>query len=174
MNNSFALDAYRSHDLNIMMKTSSGDVIKMDFSNQQNLSMSHKESQSGTKDSLSFSSMQSFGFSVQSNGIDEQDKKEINALMKIAQPYIDRYMKELANTDQKSPVNKVAKQISDIFEPMKSKNQDIKNHTKNSIVDMFDKAAKNIKDINKIFDEAQKLLEKTLSNFDKTAKMIYA
>ena len=174
MNNSFALDAYRSHDLNIMMKTSSGDVIKMDFSNEQNLSMSHKENQGGTKDSLSFSSMQSFRFSIQGNGLDEQDKKEIQDLMKIAQPYIDKYMKELDNGDQTSPISKIAKQVSDIFEPMSSKDQNTKNYTKNSIVDMFDKAAKNIKDINKVFDEAQKLLEKTLKNFDTAIKTLYA
>lgn len=174
MNNSFALDAYRSHDLNIMMKTSSGDIIKMDFSNEQTLSMSHQKNQNGTKDSLSFSSMQSFQFSIQGNGLDEQDKKEIQNLMKIAQPYIDKYMKELDNGGQTSPISKIAKQVSDIFEPMSSKDQNTKNYTKNSIVDMFDKAAKNIKDINKVFDEAQKLLEKTLKNFDSAIKSLYA
>ncbi|WP_345993580.1 hypothetical protein [Sulfurimonas sp. HSL-1716] len=174
MNNSFALDAYRSHDLNIMMRTSSGDVIKMDFSNEQNLSMNHKEGQNGTKDSLSFSSMQSFQFSIQGNGLNEQDKKEIQNLMKIAQPYIDKYMKELDSGEQKSPISKIAKQISDIFLPVSTKDQDTKNYAKNGIVDMFDKAAKSVKDINKVFDEAQKLLKKTLSDFDKTVKALYA
>jgi hypothetical protein len=174
MSTSLALDAYRSHDLNIMMKTSSGDVIKMDFSNKQNLSMKHQENQNGTKDSLSFASMQSFQFSVKSNGLSEQDKKEIAGFMKIAQPYIDKYMKELSDGNQKSPMNKMAKQISDIFQPVQSKDTNIKNYAKNGIVDMFDKAAKSIKDINKIFEDAQKLLEKTLNNFDHSLKSLYA
>ena len=89
MNSLNSLNAYKSHDLNIMMKTSSGDVINMDFSNQQALSMSQKQNGNSSETNLSFASLQAFSFSVQSNGIDDQDKKEIEGFMKIAQPYID-------------------------------------------------------------------------------------
>ena len=130
MNNSFALDAYRLHDLNIMLKTSSGDIIKMDFSNEQNLSMIHEEGDGTSQDLISFSSLQSFNFSVKGNGIDEQDKKEIKELMKIAQPFIDKFMKELDAGGQRSPINKEAKHISDLFGPMKAKGSDTKNYTK--------------------------------------------
>lgn len=170
MNTSYGVDAYRSHDLNIAMKTSSGDVIKLDFANEQSLSMRHQENQGGSKDSLSFSSMQSFSFSVNSNGIDAQDKKEIKEFMKIAQPFIDDFLQELDQGSQKSPMGKIAQQIADIFKPMQEKNEDTQNLAKNSIVKMFDNSAKEINNLDKIFADAQKLLEKTLDSFNKLNK----
>ncbi len=174
MNTSYSLDAYRAHDLNIMMKTSSGDVINLDFANKQELSMSHKESNGSTQDSLSFASMQSFQFSMTGNGIDKQDQKEIKEFMKIAQPFIDDFMKELDQGTPKSPVNKIAKEIADIFAPMKEKDSDTQALTKNSIVEMFDNSMKEMKNIDKIFKETEKLLEKTLREFDDFNKFMYA
>ncbi|MDQ7059926.1 MAG: hypothetical protein Q9M43_01820 [Sulfurimonas sp.] len=51
MNTSYALDAYRSHDLNIAMKTSSGDVIKMDFSNAESSSFRQTKNENGSSTS---------------------------------------------------------------------------------------------------------------------------
>ncbi len=185
MNTSYSLDAYRAHDLNIAMKTSSGDVIKMDFSNEQSLSMSSSKTEKNSSASLSFSSMASFNFSMDSNGIDEQDKKEIKAFMKVAQPFIDKFLKELDDGSQESPMSKIAKQVADVFQPINDKatnqtnkaneehpqkNENIHNFAKNSIVQMFDNAAKQIKSIDQIFADAQKLLEKTLHEFDKINK----
>ncbi|MBU0721383.1 hypothetical protein KJ877_08575 [bacterium] len=174
MNTSYSLDAYRSHDLNIAMRTSSGDVIKMDFANEQSFSMRHSQDENTQKSSLSFSSMHSFGFSIKSNGIDAQDQKEIDAFMKIAQPYIEGFLKELDGGGQKSSISKIAQQISDIFLPIKEKDEDTKNYAKNSIVKMFDDSIKQMDTIDKIFDDAQKLLEKTLQRFDSLHENIYA
>lgn len=174
MNTSVAMNAYHFHDLNIMMKTSSGDVINIDLSNQQSLDMQNKQTENGSESSLSFSSMQSFQFSMQSNGIDEQDKKEIAAFMKQAQPYIDNYMKDLNDQNSSTPVNKLAKNISDVFSPLKSSDQNTKNYTKNSIVSLFDQALKNSPDISKISDQMQTLLDKTLKQFDKLTSELYA
>ncbi len=172
-----ALSAYRAHDLSIMMKTSSGDIIKLDFSNERSLQYAKKQSGSQREEMMQFSSMQSFSFSMETNGIDEQDKKEIAAFMKLAQPHIDKFLKELKEDAPKSPVNKIAQQIADIFSPMKEKDADTKAYTKNSIVKLFDDAMAQNKEITKSFDElfkqTQKLLEKTLHAFDKE-KTLYA
>lgn len=183
MNTSYALDSYRAHDLNIAMRTSSGDVIEMDFSNTQSASLRYQENESASKTSMSFSSMQSFQFSIQSNGIDEQDQKEIDAFMKIAQPFIDNFLKELDDTAPKSPVNKIAHDIASIFEPNKERDENNKNNVKNNIVKMFDNSFKELEkpqekntidSIDKIFEQAQKLLEKTLKEFDEFNKNLYA
>lgn len=177
MNTSFAFNTYKAHDLNISMTTSSGDVIKMDFANSQSLSMSHQENEKGTKDTLSFSSMQSFQFSIESNGIDAQDKKEIDAYMKIAQPFINDFLKELDNSAPKTPVTKLARTIASIFQPQKERSEDAKNHIKTNIVGMFDNSMAKLKQpesIDKIFEDAQKLLEKTLHEFEHFFKKIYA
>ena len=183
MNTSYSLDTYRAHDLNIAMKTSSGDVIKMDFANHQSSSMSHKQNANSSQTSMSFSSMQSFQFSIDSNGIDAQDQKEIDAFMKIAQPYIDDFLKEFEDVAPTSPVSKIAHEIAEIFEPNKERSEDLKNSIKTNIVKMFDNAMKKIEEparlntqemIDKIFKEAQKLLEKTLREFDNFNKKVYA
>ncbi len=179
MNTSYAYNSYQSHDLNILMRTSSGDEIRLDFANQQSSSISYQKDSNGSSSSMTFSSMQSFSFSIDSNGIDAQDKKEIDAFMKIAQPYIDNFLAELDQEAPKSPVTKLARQISDIFAPMKDKDEDTKNLVKINIVEMFDKGIKKLNTsepdaLEKIFEEAKKLLEKTLYEFDKLNKELYA
>jgi hypothetical protein len=168
------MDAYRSHDLSIAMKTSSGDVINLDFANKQSMSMNHKETSKGTQDSLSFSSMQSFQFSIDSNGIDAQDKKEIQAFMKIAQPFIDDFLKELDQDSPKTPVNKLANTIADIFRPMQEKDKNTKDFVKTNLINQFDNSMKKMENIDKIFNDAKDLLERTLNNFDKINKELYA
>lgn len=186
MNTSYSLDAYKSHDLNIAMKTSSGDIIKMDFANSQSTSFQHKENENSSQTSLSFSSMQSFEFSIESNGIDAQDQKEIAAFMKIAQPFIDNFIQELKDEAPKSPVTQLAQQIASIFDPNRDRNDNQKNHIRTNIVDVFDKALEKFEApkelekidmqamIDKIFKDSQKLLEKTLEAFDNFNKNTYA
>jgi len=183
MNTSYGLDAYRSHDLNIAMKTSSGDVIKMDFSNEQSSSLRHSQNENGSRTSMSFSSMQSFQFSIESNGIDEQDQKEIDAFMKIAQPFIDDFLQELSQDAPNTPVTKLAHDIAGLFDPDRERSDDAKNTVKTNIVKMFDNALSQIEPpeemsmqemIEKLLEDTQNLLEKTLKEFDDFNKNIYA
>ena len=183
MNTSYSLDAYKSHDLNITMKTSSGDVIKMDLSNQQAGSFSQTKDANGSSTSASFASMQSFSFSIDSNGISKQDQKEIDDFMKIAQPFINDFLKELQDNVPKSPVTKLANQIASIFEPSKQRDENEKNFVKTNIVKTFDNVLENIQpkdenenenSLDKIFKDIQKLLEKTLKEFDQFNENIYA
>lgn len=183
MQTSYALDTYRAHDLNIAMRTSSGDVIEMDFANHQSSSFSHQQNDNASKTTMSFSSMQSFHFSVDSNGIDKQDQKEIDAFMKIAKPMIDNFLKELEDTAPKSPVSQLAHKIASIFEPSKDRDENEKNNIKTNIVKMFDNALEKLKvpqklhkeDIlEKILEDTKKLLEKTLKEFNEFNKSIYA
>ncbi len=173
-----ALSAYRAHDLSISMKTSSGDVIELDLSNEQSLQYANRKNGESEKSVMKFASMQSFRFSVDSNGIDEQDKKEIAAFMKIAQPYIDKFLDELKQDAPKSPVTKIAKQIADVFSVMSEKDENRKNLVKNSVVELFDKEMEKNKQIqegfDKLFEEARKLLEKTLHYLDGDGKKLYA
>ena len=140
MNMSYGLNAYRSHDLNIAMKTSSGDVIKMDFANEQSASISHSQNKNSSQTSMSFSSMQSFHFSVKDNGIDAQDQKEIDEFMKTAQPFIDNFLKELQEDAPSTPVTKLAHDIASLFKPSRERNENELNNVKTNIVKMFDKA----------------------------------
>lgn len=186
MNTSYSLNAYKSHDLNISMKTSSGDVIKMDFANESALSMNSQKNPNGSKSDFSFSSMQSFSFSMETNGIDEQDKKEIAAFMKIAQPYIDNFLKELSEEAPTSPVTKLAHDIASLFDPNKPRDEDAKTYVKSNIVKMFDDSLRELNVpqnsqkietqelLDKILKDAKNLLEQTLKAFEEFNKNIYA
>lgn len=198
MQNLTSLNAYRSHDLNISMKTSSGDIINLDFTNEQGLNLKNSQSEGRESSQLKFSSMQAFQFSMQSNGLDEQDKKEIAAFMELAQPKIDGFIKELSEGNQKSSVSSVAKDVTNMLYNLDQKESDFKNYAKNSVVNMFDnsldKVQKNLNlqqekltkeplqiventpvlDFEKLFKESQKLLEKILEKIDTPNKSIYA
>lgn len=183
MNSSYGLDTYRSHDLNIAMKTSSGDIIKMDFSNEQAASFKTSQDENSSSSSMRFSSMQAFNFSMKSNGIDAQDQKEIDAFMKKAQPYIDSFLAELREDAPATPVTKIAHEVASIFDPQRERSDDEKSHIKTNIVKMFDNAFENTQAIKqmdqteileKIFQETQRLLEKTLQEFENFNKELYA
>jgi hypothetical protein len=156
------------------MKTSSGDTLSLNFENTQQLSLSSQKDDNSKSTAFSFSSMQAFSFKLDSNGISEQDQKEIDNFMKKAQPYIDKFMKELEDQNQTSPINKVAHDIIKQIGNLKNSDENIKNNTKKGIVDMFDNAVKNMKTTEKMVDEAQKLMQKIIDGFNKMFEPIYA
>jgi len=174
MISSTSLNAYRSHELSIDMKTSSGDTLSLNFENTQELSLASHQNDTSKETNFSFSSMQAFSFKLDSNGISEQDQKEIDAFMKKAQPYIDKFMKELEDQNQNSPINKVASDVTKLMGDLKNRDENVKNNTKKGIVDIFDNTLKNVKTNEKMIDEAQKLLQKILDGFDKILEPLYA
>ncbi len=174
-----ALNTYRSHELAIMMRTSSGDVIEMNFKNEKEL-LATMQKEGGRKQSaIKLSSLQEFNFSLQTkNGIDEQDKKEIAAFMELAKPYIDKFLKELKEDAPRSSVTKIAQDISKAFYEIGQKEVEYKNYAKKSMVAMFDKALEDQKATKELFDKmfeaSKRLLEQTFKLFDEPKKALYA
>ena len=171
---SASLNAYRSHELSIDMRTSSGDKLSLNFENEQSLSLSSTQDDNAKEAKFSFSSMQAFSFTLDTNGISEQDQKEIDAFMEKAQPYIDKFMKELEEQNHHSPVNKVASDILKEIGNLKNSNENVKNNAKKEMVDLFDKALENTKSFEKMVEESQKLLQKIIDGFDKIFEPLYA
>ncbi len=171
---SSSLQAYHSNELRIHMYTSSGDTISLNFSNEQSLSMQQSKSDNHSSSRFTFSSIQSFQFQVESNGIDAQDREEIDALMRIAQPFIDNFMNELADTKQTTPLHSVTQALDNLFSPLKTQSHNHQNYTKNEIVKAFDNAAFQIESFESILQEAQTFLEEVLHTFDAHTPSIYA
>lgn len=175
-----SLDAYRSHELSLQMKTSSGDTLSLNFENTQQLSLNSRQKEGAKESFFSFSSLQSFAFELNTNGITQQDQKEIDAFMKKAQPYIDTFMKELSDGKQKSPINKIASDLTKALGDLKHSDENVKNHAKKGIVDLFDNAIKqtpppkNENDMSKMINEAEKFLKKILEGFDRLFEPVYA
>lgn len=174
MTTSASLDAYRSHELSIQMRTSSGDTLSLNFQNEQSLSMNQKTTSNSKETAFSFSSMQAFSFKIDSNGISEQDQQEIDRFMKEAQPYIDKFMKELEDQNQTSPINKVASDVTKLIGNLRNSDENVKNHAKKGIVDLFDNAVQNVKSHEKMIEEAQKVMQKIIDGFDKMFEPLYA
>jgi len=176
MNTSYDLYAYRSHELSIQMKTSSGDVINLDFENTQELALSAQKNGKNESTSFSFSSLEKYQFEMQtSNGIDAQDKKEIAAFMEIAKPYIENFMQEVSEQEQKTPLNQISDLLEKTMQPIKDLAYEVKQHGKNDLVKLFDDSLKMFNQTEKLINESQKLLDKLLENFDKDFEaMLYA
>lgn len=169
-----SLDAYRAHDLNIQMRTSSGDILSLDLSNQQSLSMNSQRDGTAQSGSFSFASMQSFQFSVQSNGLDAQDREEIAQMMEVAKPYIEKFMKELESGEERTPLNSVLKNVTDALSSIKERDLNVQNFAKNSMVKLFDDTLKTMEQHDRMIERAQKLLEKILEDFNRLEEIRYA
>lgn len=161
-----SLDAYRSHDLNIAIRTSSGDEINIDLSNEQQLSSQSYQSQTGTAQRLSYASEQAYRFEVKSNGIDAQDRAEIEEFLKLAQPYIDNFLSELDAGSNTTPLSRVHDDINALLSPVKALETNTQNLAKNEIVNLFDQSVNTKTHTEDIFEEARKLLDKILSSFE--------
>jgi len=175
MNVNTALNAYSQHALSIDIKTSSGDTIELDFNNEKSLNYSSNEE----GQSFSFSSLESFSFHYEGNGIDAQDRKEIEAFLKIAQPNIDNFMAGL-NEDSSltQPINQLAQNITSHFQPIKDKgDENLLNFTKHGLTNAVDNAlAKEIKPFeqtDKIISHAQRFLEQMIKHLDKAEELLY-
>ncbi len=175
MNVTSAFSAYSQHALSIDMKTSSGDTIALDFNNEKSLQYSKGEGH----ESFSFSSLEAFSFSYKGDGIDAQDRKEIEAFLKISQPFIDEFVGGL-NEDSilKEPINKITSSIANIFQPIKDKGDDnLLDFSKNRLVKAFDKAFNHevdpIKHIDRVFSQAERFLEQLMKQLDKVEEDFY-
>lgn len=175
MNVNTALSAYSQHSLSIDIKTSSGDLIELDFNNEKSLNYSSNEEGK----SFSFSSLESFSYSYEGDGIDAQDRKEIDAFLKIAQPNIDRFMEGLnEGSSLKEPINKLTSNIANIFSPIKDKaDNNLLNLVKEGLTNGVDKAlAKEIdpfKQTQEVLSHAQRFLEQMMKHLDKAEELLY-
>jgi hypothetical protein len=175
MNVNTALNAYSQHSLSIDIKTSSGDILEFDFNNEKSLQYSSNENGK----SFSFSSLESFSFSYKGDGIDAQDKKEIEAFLKMAQPNIENFVAGLnEGSSLHTPINQLVSNVTDIFRPLKEKaDENLMNFTKKGLVNALDKAMeKEIKPLEqseKIISHAQRFLEQMLKQLDKAEEKLY-
>jgi len=175
MNVNTALDAYSQHSLSIDIKTSSGDIIELDFNNEKSLEYSSNKDGK----SFSFSSLESFSFHYEGNGIDAQDKKEIEAFLKIAQPDISSFVAGLnEGSSLTQPINKLAHNITNLFQPIKEKgDENLLNFAKHGLTKGLDNALSKefnpIEQTENVISHAQRFLEQVLKQLDKTQQDLY-
>jgi len=176
MNTTNALNAYSQHSLAIDIKTSSGDIIELDFNNEKSLDYRSNDKEK----SFSFSSLESFSYHYEGDGIDAQDRKEIDAFLKIAQPQIDEFMAGLKDgSSLTEPINKITNNITSIFGPVKDKGDDnvlnfVKHGLSNSVDKALEKEIEPKEQTQDIISHAQRFLEQMLKQLDKVQEEFYA
>ncbi|MDF1881563.1 hypothetical protein JHD50_09655 [Sulfurimonas sp. MAG313] len=175
MNVNTALSAYSQQSLSIDIRTSSGDLIELDFNNEKSLNYSSNQNET----SFSFSSLESFSFSYEGNGIDAQDRKEIEAFLKIAQPNIDNFVAGLKEgSSLTEPISKIAGDITSIFNPIKEKGDDhLLNFAKEGLSSGLDKALEQNFEpkaqTQDILANAQRFLEQMIKLLDQGQDLVY-
>jgi len=160
--NSINASSYSYNDFNFSMQTSSGDTINLKMYDEKATDFSHQEDANSSKTTLSLSHAYGYSFKYEGNGIDANDQKEIDQAMKLIQPMLDEYFK---NVNETAPKN--ADIINQAFNinAYLPKPQDIntKNYLNDSTLKTLDKILEKTEHQNeKILKEAQKLFDALL------------
>jgi hypothetical protein len=148
--------SYSYNDFNFSMKTSSGDTIDLKMYDERSAEFSDEQTDTTRTTTLSLSHAYGYAFKYEGNGIDEQDKKEIEAAMKLVSPMMEEY---LANIKETQPSN--AELINKAFDINSYLPKPEEANTKNYFND------KTLKAIDKILEKTENQNEKMLKNAQK-------
>jgi hypothetical protein len=160
---------YNYNDFNFSMQTSSGDKIDLKLYDEKSSEMSYKKDGSKTEMMLSLTHSYGYSFHYEGNGIDKQDKKEIKEAMKIIEPMLEKYLKNIKESDKDSSMAQITNKAFDLNSYIpKAKDLNTKNYLSNNTLKTFDKVLQKAENQNeKILKEAQKLFDALLKQQDK-------
>lgn len=159
---SIQASTYAYNDFNFSMQTSSGDKINLKMYDEKASDFSHQKSADASTTTLSLSHAYGYSFKYEGNGIDENDKKEIAQAMKLIQPMLDTYFKNVAETAPKNAdIINTAFDINSYLP--KPKEENTKNYLNDALLKTMDKTLEKVQQQNeKILEQAQKLFEALL------------
>ena len=140
---SHTISQQQSTAFNFSMQTSSGDKISLSSHATKESSLSQMKDDALTTTAISLRESYGYSFSYEGNGIDAQDKKEIDAALKRIKPLLD-FMNPDANF-QKTNKN-ITNKAMDINALLpKSEDSNMTNYMKDSLVTMMDEMMKAFK-----------------------------
>ncbi len=145
------------------MKTSSGDKIDLSMYNSKEVDISMVKDRGLQAMSLSIKEEYGYSFSYEGNGIDEQDKKEIQQALKKVEPLLNIFKNSSFKPKDGDKTN-LAFDINSLLPKPKDENH--KNFIKDSVLDKFDEmlkafdAVEQMRELAKdVFDELQKQMD---------------
>lgn len=159
---SISTSQYSYNDFNFSMKTSSGDTIDLKMYDERLAEFSHQKNDTTETTTLSLSHAYGYSFHYEGNGIDAQDKKEIEEAMKLIQPMMEDYLKNVAENEPKN--SDVINSAFDINRYLpKAKDNNTQNYLNDETLKTIDSALQNVEKHNeKILKEAKKLFDALL------------
>jgi len=138
------------------MKTSSGDKIDLSMYSNEEVDLSMSKDSGLQAMSISIKEEYGYNFSYEGNGIDEQDKKEIQQALKKIEPLLGIFKNSNFEASHEDKTN-LAFDINS-FLP-KAKDDNHKNFIKDSVIDKMDEMLK-------AFDAADEMRQLASDVFD--------
>lgn len=148
-----------SNDLNFSMTTSSGDTIDLSMYDELKSELSYQENENSTTTMLSLSHSYGYEYKYEGNGLDEQDKLEIQQAMETIEPLIEDFMKKSQENSLSNPevINK-AFEINSYLP--KSDDIDTNNYISDQTLSLIDKVLEKAENQSQLaLVQAQKLFE---------------
>ena len=166
---SISANSYNYNDFNFSMQTSSGDKIDLKLYDEKSSQMSYKQDGNKTEMMLSLTHSYGYSFSYEGNGIDEQDKKEIDQAMKAIQPMLEKYMENVKKSEDDFSMSEITNRAFDINQYLpKVDDLNSKNYLSDETLKTIDKILEKAENQNeKMLKHAQKLFESLLKQMDR-------
>jgi len=165
--NSISASSYSYNDFNFSMQTSSGDTINLKMYDERSTDFSHQNDANTSTTTLSLSHAYGYNFKYEGNGIDAQDKQEIAEAMKLIQPMLEDYLKNVADSEPKNAdiINKAFDINTYLPKP---KDVNTKNYLNDNTLKTLDKVLEKTEHQNeKILKEAKKLFDALLKQSER-------
>lgn len=164
--NSISASNYAYNDFSLSLQTSSGDTINLKMYDEKAVDFSHGEDKTSSSTTLSLSHAYGYSFEYNGDGIDENDKKEIQAAMKLVQPMIDVYLNNVQKSEPSTAdITNTAFDINTYLP--KQKDSNTKGYLNDNILKSMDDTLATMKNNNeKILQNAQKLFDALLKQSD--------
>ena len=160
MTNISSLNTTSNH-FGFTLQTSSGDTISLSMYDDKSVSLDASCGKCGRSISMSLRHEYGYSFHYEGNGIDAQDRKEIEEAMKIVKPIFKEFLKHVEKSD-KIPGFRELTNIAQVLrdELPEPGTPDTRNLLKNRTVDTMD-------GVLALFERNDKLLESAKALFDK-------
>jgi len=165
--NSINASSYSYNDFNFSMQTSSGDTINLKMYDEKTSDFSHQQDANSSSTTLSLSHAYGYSFKYEGNGIDAQDKQEIAEAMKLIQPMLEDYLKNVADSEPKNAdiINKAFDINTYLPKP---KDVNTKNYLNDTTLKTLDTILEKTENQNeKILKQAQKLFDALLKQSER-------
>ena len=145
------------------MQTSSGDTIDLSAYSSSELSYKHHKEDGLEVTSLSLRESYGYSFSYEGNGIDAQDRKEIDAALKEIKPFLNflNPAENAKNSDKN--ISDLAMDINALLP--KNKEPNATNYMKDSLLSMMD-------DMMQAFEANDEILDMAKDVFDTLEKQM--
>lgn len=161
---SISANNYNYNSFGFSLQTSSGDTIDLSMYDARYAEMSQEKSNTSQSTTLTLAHAYGYSFHYEGNGIDQNDQKEIDAAMKLIQPQLDEYLKNVQESAQNTNLASLTNTAYDVNQKLPvAKNKNTQNFMNDSLLKMIDKIMQKAENQNeKTLQEAQKLFDSIL------------